>query len=36
MPVDPSDAVAVLRVIEAARESAARGRRIDLDQDRMG
>jgi predicted dehydrogenase len=31
MPVDPSDAVAVLRVIEAARESAARGRRIDLD-----
>ena len=34
MPVDPSDAVAVLRVIEAARESAARGRRIDLDQQR--
>ena len=36
MPVDPLDAVAVLRIIEAARESAARGRRIDLDQDRMG
>ena len=34
MPVDPSDAVAVLRVIEGARESAARGRRIDLDQRR--
>lgn len=30
MPVDPTDAVAVLRVIEAARASAARGCRIDL------
>ncbi len=30
-PVDPSDAVAVLRVIEGARESAAQGRRLDLD-----
>ena len=34
MPVDPSDAVAVLRVIEGARESAARRRAIDLDQPR--
>jgi len=34
MPVDPLDAVAVLRVIEGARASAARGRRIDLDQGR--
>ncbi len=34
MPVDPSDAVAVLRIIEAARTSAARGRRVDLDQTR--
>ena len=34
MPVDPSDAVAVLRVIEGARESAARGQRVDLDPDR--
>ena len=34
MPVDPSDAVAVLRVIEGARASAARGRRTDLDQRR--
>jgi len=32
MPVDPSDAVTVLRVVEAARASAARGQRIDLDQ----
>ena len=30
-PVEPSDAVAVLRVIEGARESAAQGRRLDLD-----
>jgi scyllo-inositol 2-dehydrogenase (NADP+) len=35
MPVDPSDAVAVLRVIEGARASAARGRRIDLDHGRI-
>ena len=31
-PVDPSDAVAVLRVIEGARLSAAGGRCLDLDQ----